>query len=75
LFLVFFAPPGARLCILSHPWTDVLAEYNGIFASQGISTMAVTGPVAKAHAQTPHDSDYRIDPADFEHALNTMGVP
>jgi hypothetical protein len=74
LFLVFFAPPGARLCILSHPLTDVLAEYNGIFGTQGISTMALTGPVSKAHAQTPHDSDYRVDLADFARALDAMGA-
>jgi capsular polysaccharide biosynthesis protein len=72
LFLVFFAPTGARLCILSHPFTDVLAEYNGIFSTQGMSTLALTGPVTKAHPQTPHDSDYRIDPADFGRTLDSM---
>jgi hypothetical protein len=72
LFLMFFAPPGARLCILSHPLTDVLAEYNGIFSLQGIKTTALTGPITKAHPQTPHDSDYRIEAADFSGTLDAL---
>jgi len=64
LFLTFFSPPGARVCVLSHPLTDVLADYNAVLMPAGVRMCAVTGPITRYNEATPHDSDYEID-ADF----------
>ncbi len=65
IFLAMFARPGTRLCILSHPLTDVLADYNGLLSVHGVEICALTGPIVRAHHQTPHDSDYEIAEAGF----------
>jgi capsular polysaccharide biosynthesis protein len=62
IFLAFFMRPGTHLCILSHPLTDVLGDYNGILDAIGVRVSAITGPFERHHPETPHDSDYRIDP-------------
>jgi capsular polysaccharide biosynthesis protein len=61
LFLSMFARPQSKVCILSHPLTDVLADYNGILAAHEIEVMAITGPISRADDRTPHNSDYRLD--------------
>ena len=61
IFLAMFARPGATLLILSHPLTDVLADYNGLFGSNGIRVLALTGPITHSNQTTPHDSSYSID--------------
>jgi hypothetical protein len=65
LFLMFFARGGTKLCILSHPLTDVLADYNGILSPHGIEITVLTGPFARLDPQTPHDSDYEIPESTF----------
>lgn len=70
LFLAFFARPGAKLGILTHPFTDVLAEYNTLLGLQGVAVHAVTGPVARAAEHVPHDSDYMIPPERFSAFLS-----
>ena len=70
IFLVFFAVPGAKLCILSHPLTDVLADYHGIFSVHGIQTIALTGPIVRENDQVSHDFDYEIDEMRFSKFLD-----
>ena len=72
IFLSVFARPGTTLCILSHPLTDVLADYNGLFAAHHIEVMAITGPIARANSTTPHDSDYRIDEETFRRIVGQL---
>jgi capsular polysaccharide biosynthesis protein len=64
-FLIPFAPAGAKVCVLSHPLTDALADFHEMFRANGIEMVVVTGPIASFNAQTPHDSDYAVDPAEF----------
>lgn len=70
LFLTCFSPQGARVCVLSHPLTDVLADYNAALASAGVSFCALTGAIQRWNESTPHDSDYEIDPAGFSRFLD-----
>ncbi len=70
IFLAYFAIPGTRLCILSHPLTDPLAIYNSIIGMHGIEFEVLTGPMVKENRQTPHDSDYEISTCDFESLLD-----
>jgi hypothetical protein len=72
LFLAMFARPGATLCILSHPLTDVLADYNGLFGALQVEVLAVTGPIVRYRASTPHDSDYQIDPVTFDRVVEQL---
>jgi capsular polysaccharide biosynthesis protein len=65
LYLGFLAMPGTQVGILSHPLTDALSDYNGLFATQRISTSVLTGPIETENPTAPHDSDYRIDPSEF----------
>lgn len=69
IFLVLLASAGTKLCILSHPLTDPLADYHALLSLRQITTVALTGPVVKWHSQTPHDSDYRIDEGPFDSFL------
>jgi capsular polysaccharide biosynthesis protein len=61
IFLAMFARHGSRLLILSHPFTDVLVDYNAMLAGQGVQVSALTGPARNINERTPHDSDYEID--------------
>ena len=72
IFLAVFARPGTTLCILSHPLTDVLADYSGLFSLHGIRTVAVTGPITCANPRTPNDSDYRIDERRFRRVVEML---
>lgn len=65
LFLTFFSPPGAKVCVLSHPLTDVLADFNALLTPVGVDLCAFTGAIHRLNASTPHDSDYEIDAAAF----------
>jgi capsular polysaccharide biosynthesis protein len=63
LFLAMFVTPGTTVCILSHPLTDLLADYEALLSPHGIRVMAVTGPIAHFKTSSPNDSDYTIDEA------------
>jgi capsular polysaccharide biosynthesis protein len=69
IFLAYLASAGARLCILSHPLTDALAEYNGVLSLGGVATTALSGPITRANIATPHDSDYEIEAGLFSSFL------
>lgn len=70
IFLAFFSSPDTRLLILSHPFTDVLADYNGILGRHGVEIRVLTGPMVHLNRQTAHDSDYEIDPSKLERLLD-----
>jgi hypothetical protein len=72
IFLMFFAQSNSKLIILSHPFTDVLADYNGLLGAHGITTTVLTGPVVTLNEQTPHDSDYEIDRLQFIALLDAL---
>ena len=75
IFLCFFARPDSRLCILSHPWTDALTEYNGLLAPHGVEVVALTGPITRANHETLHDSDYEIDEKMFRRVVQKLIGP
>ena len=75
IFLAYLAARGAQLCILSHPLTEALAEYNGLLKARGIEMTAVTGPIRRENLATPHDSDYEIDPEMFSEFLADWLAP
>jgi capsular polysaccharide biosynthesis protein len=68
-FLIQFAAPGARACILSHPMTEPLSDFHEMFRAVGIGMTALTGPIVKFNAGDPHDADYSIDVAKFSEFL------
>ena len=68
-FLIQFAAPGTRVCILSHPMTEPLSDFHEMFRALGIDMTVVTGPIATVHAGDPHDSDYGIDVGKFSEFL------
>jgi capsular polysaccharide biosynthesis protein len=72
IFLGAFGRPGTTLCVLSHPLTDVLADYSGLFSLHGIRTVAVTGPITCANPRTPNDADYRIDERRFRRVVEML---
>jgi capsular polysaccharide biosynthesis protein len=69
IFLAFFAPMAAKLCVLTHPLTDVVAEYNGLLAVHGIEVCGLSGPFVRHNEEVPHDSDYEIPPDTFSRFL------
>ena len=70
IFLMSLATAGTNLCILNHPFTDGLAIYQGLFSMHGVRITVMTGPVVREHAQTPNDSDYKIDEGQFRAFLS-----
>jgi capsular polysaccharide biosynthesis protein len=72
IFLTIFARPGTTLCILSHPFTDYLADYAGMFAPHQIHVTAITGPATRITHSALNDSDYRIDEETFRR-LGSIG--
>jgi capsular polysaccharide biosynthesis protein len=75
IFLAFFAPRGAQVCILSHPLTDVLADYHALLGAIGVGVCALTGPMTRRNESTPHDSDYAIDEVGFRQFLESWLTP
>ncbi|WP_176695919.1 glycosyltransferase family 61 protein [Phenylobacterium immobile] len=65
LFLVLLANPGARVCVLCHPFIEALADYNSLFATQHIEMTVLTGPVVRRQEDFLHNSDYVIDVETF----------
>jgi len=73
IFLAMFARPDTALLILSHPLTDVLADYNGLFRTHGVRMLTLTGPITRTNRETPHDSDYSIDVKTFARVARGLG--
>jgi capsular polysaccharide biosynthesis protein len=72
VFLTFFARPGTTVCILSHPLTESLADYQGLLDPHQVATIVISGPFADVNRNAPGDSDYRIDEKTFRHTLGTI---
>ena len=68
-FLIQFAAPGTRACILSHPMTEPHSDFHEMFRAVGIGMTVLTGPIANFNAGTPHDSNYSIDVGKFSEFL------
>ena len=52
-FLIQFAAPGARACILSHPMTEPHSDFHEMFRALGIEMTVLTGPIANFNAGDP----------------------
>jgi hypothetical protein len=65
MFLAFFSQPGARVCILNHPYTIGLAVLTGLLEEIGLGVRVFTGPYETENEQFPHFADYRLDPEAF----------
>ena len=59
--LCYYARPGTRLLMLSHPDTIGQATLTPILDALGVETTILTGPVVKRHPVWSHFSHYRID--------------
>jgi capsular polysaccharide biosynthesis protein len=66
LFLTLFARPGAKLAVLSPPYTLPLVDVAAMFRARGIETTLLTGPaVPGADDFSPFWENYEIDLAGF----------
>jgi capsular polysaccharide biosynthesis protein len=72
LFLAMFARPGTKVCILSHPFTDLLSDYNGLLQPHGITLVVITGPITRSRPSSPNDADYAIDVGVFTKAMDEL---
>jgi capsular polysaccharide biosynthesis protein len=70
IYLAFFARPGARLCVLNHPYTIEILDQTGILSEVGVDITMLTGSYAKQHEEYPHFADYEIDPKGFSDFLD-----
>ena len=61
LFLAFFARPGTRLCILSHPDPAGLTVLTGALGEIGIDVTVLTGPSIPIGDENRDGSLYQID--------------
>ena len=62
LFLALFARPGARLAVLSPPYTLPLVDLAAMFRARGIETTILTGPaVPGADEFSPFWDNYQIE--------------
>ena len=68
-FLIQFAAPGTRACILSHPMTEAHSDFHEIFRALDIQMTVLTGPIADSKVGTQHDSNYNIDVGGFSEFL------
>ena len=66
LFLTLFARPGAKLAVLSPPYTLPLVDVAALFRARGIETTILTGPaIPGADDLSPFWDNYEIEPAGF----------
>jgi hypothetical protein len=61
MFLTFFSLPGAKVCILNHPYTVGLPVLTGLIETIGVDVTILTGPYVRIHRDYPHFSDYQLD--------------
>lgn len=65
IFLMYFSPARARLCILSHSHTAGLPLYNCILSGNDTDITVLVGQDRKAHPDYPHFTDYAVEPDAF----------
>jgi capsular polysaccharide biosynthesis protein len=66
LFLTLFARPGAKLAVLSPPYTLPLVDVAAMLRARGIETTIFTGPaVPGADEFSPFWDNYEIEPGGF----------
>jgi capsular polysaccharide biosynthesis protein len=66
LFLTLFARPGAKLAVLSPPYTLPLVDIAAMLRARGIETTILTGPaVPGADEFSPFWDNYEIEPTGF----------
>jgi capsular polysaccharide biosynthesis protein len=70
LFLTLFARPGAKLAVLSPPYTLPLVDVAALIGARGIETSILTGPAVPADELSAFWDDYEIEPAAFSSFLH-----
>jgi Glycosyltransferase 61 len=68
ILLACFAPPGTKLCVLNHAYTEATPLWAGMLS--GIDITVLAGGYAELRLSHPHLSDYQIDPARFSDFLD-----
>jgi capsular polysaccharide biosynthesis protein len=68
LFLLYFARPGTKLCILDHTLTEAALSYRGVFDDLDISIF--TGAITEPDPEIPERGNYRIDLQRFRDFLD-----
>ena len=68
--LALFARPGARLCILNHPYTIEFTDVTAVLQELGVESSMFVGGYATVHPEWTHFSDYEIDATRFASFLD-----
>lgn len=63
LFLGYFARPGTKLCVLTHPLILEMQFESALLKDLDVTLL--TGPYVGKKVKTPEDSDYEIEEASF----------
>jgi capsular polysaccharide biosynthesis protein len=63
LFLGYFARPGTKLCILTHPLIFMMQTETALLS--GVEVTLFTGPYIRKKVKSPEESDYQIDESRF----------
>ena len=64
-FVCFFARSGTRLCILNHPYTELMPTVTALMDALGIESTVLTGPFRREHPDYPYHGDYEISEPAF----------
>jgi hypothetical protein len=65
IYLLYFARPGTKLCVLNHTLVEWPTAYCSLLAGPAPQITILTGPVVQSHPDFPHRADYRIDREHF----------
>lgn len=60
-FLCYYATPGTKICVLSHPELLGAPPLTAVLEAIGVESVYFIGPFASEHPQYSHWSDYTID--------------
>ncbi len=67
--LAFFARPGTKVCILSHPNTIADLDFFAVLAELDITISVFSGSYVRHHDEWPHFADYEIDEVEYARFL------
>ena len=63
LFLGYFARPGMKLCVLTHPLIFMMQIETALLS--GVEVTLLTGPYVRKKVKSPEESDYQIEESRF----------